>query len=169
MTEEVGVPITEKFSHHPGNLDLNALPATKSDAEILWSWAKEQCLEWFGPHEDAMSSDSTGIFHTRISSLLNIHRLLPSPLVSEVEALGISLPSKEGFIRQVLGWRELVHHVHAHTGGFRVGLQPSPHVLSQPGDGGYSTWSGRASTIKESEADTPGGGACPSWLGGDTP
>jgi deoxyribodipyrimidine photolyase-related protein len=168
VTEEVGLLITEKFSHHPGNLDLNSLPATKSDAEILWSWAKEQCLEWFGPYEDAMSSVSTGIFHTRISSLLNIHRLLPSRLVSEVEALDISLPSKEGFIRQVLGWREFVHHVHVFTDGFRVGLEPQPDVLSQPGDGGYRNWTGKTWSTKGTESDFPGG-SLPRWLGGDTP
>lgn len=168
VTEEVGLLITEKYSHHPGNLDLNSLPATKSDAEILWSWAKEQCLEWFGPYEDAMSSVSTGIFHTRISSLLNIHRLLPSRLVSEVEALDISLPSKEGFIRQVLGWREFVHHVHVFTDGFRVGLEPQPDVLSQPGDGGYRNWTGKTWSTKGTESDFPGG-SLPRWLGGDTP
>ena len=168
VKEEVGRLIREKFSHHPGHLDLNSLPATKSDAEILWSWAKEQCLEWFGPYEDAMSSVSTGIFHTRISSLLNIHRLLPSRLVSDVEALDISLPSKEGFIRQVLGWREFVHHVHVFTDGFRVGLEPPPDVLSQPGDGGYRNWTGKTWSTKGKESDLPGG-SLPRWLGGDTP
>lgn len=49
VKEEVGVLIRERFSHHPGQLDLSAVPATKTDAEMLWSWAKDQCLEWFGP------------------------------------------------------------------------------------------------------------------------
>jgi deoxyribodipyrimidine photolyase-related protein len=168
VKEEVGLLIRERFSHHPGQLDLSTIPATKSDAEMLWSWAKEQCLEWFGPYEDAMSTKSSGLFHTRISSLLNIHRLLPARVVAEVEALDIPLPSKEGFIRQVLGWREFVHHVHTITDGFRLGLEPLPEMLSKPGDGGYRTWAGRSWTAK-STGDVPHGGACPNWLAGKTP
>ena len=113
-----------------------------------------------------MSTKSSGIFHTRISSLLNIHRLLPARVVAEVEALDISLPSKEGFIRQVLGWREFVHHVHMVTDGFRRGLEPLPEVLSKPGDGGYRTWAGIAWPLK-STGGGPHGGACPNWLGGE--
>ena len=167
VKEEVGMLIREKFSNHPGKLDLSTIPATKSDAEMLWSWAKEQCLEWFGPYEDAMSTTSSGLFHTKISSLLNIHRLLPSRVVADVEALDIPLHSKEGFIRQVLGWREFVHHVHACTDGFRIGLEPLPEMLSQPGDGGYRTWAGKSWVVKSTVED-PYGGSCPNWLGGDT-
>ncbi|MEW6139353.1 MAG: cryptochrome/photolyase family protein [Thermodesulfobacteriota bacterium] len=161
---EVGLLITEKFSHHPGKLDLSAIPATKSDAEMLWAWAKEECLEWFGPYEDAMSTKSSGLFHTRISSLLNIHRLLPNRVVADVEALDIPIQSKEGFIRQVLGWREFVHHVHTITDGFRQGLEPLPQVLTKPGDGGYRTWAGKAWSSKSTIND-PHGGACPNRLG----
>jgi deoxyribodipyrimidine photolyase-related protein len=168
VKEEVGLLIRERFSHHPGKLDLSAIPATKSDAEMLWAWAKEQCLEWFGPYEDAMSTKTSGLFHTRISSLLNIHRLLPARVVAEIEALDIPLPSKEGFIRQVLGWREFVHHVHTITDGFRRGLDPLPEVLTKPGDGGYRTWAGKSWTAK-SMGDDPYGGACPNWLAGKTP
>lgn len=66
-----------------------------------------------------MSTRSRGLFHTRISALLNLHRLLPRRVVAEVAALDIPLASKEGFIRQVLGWREFVRHVHRETEGFR--------------------------------------------------
>jgi len=167
VKEEVGLLISERFSHHPGQLDLSTIPATKSDAEMLWSWAKEQCLEWFGPYEDAMSTKSSGLFHSRISSLLNIHRLLPARVVAEVEALDIPLPSKEGFIRQVLGWREFVHHVHTITDGFRQGLEPLPEVLTEPGDGGYRTWAGKTWSAK-STGDDLHGGACPNRLGAQT-
>jgi deoxyribodipyrimidine photolyase-related protein len=66
-----------------------------------------------------MSRASTSLFHTRISSLLNLHRLLPRDVVRDVERLPIPLASREGFIRQVLGWREFVRHVHRETDGFR--------------------------------------------------
>lgn len=167
VKEEVGILIKEKFSSHPGQLDLSTIPATKSDAEMIWSWAKEQCLEWFGPYEDAMSTESSGLFHTRISSLLNIHRLLPARVVAEVAPLDIPLSSKEGFIRQILGWREFVHHVHTITDGFRLSPEPLPETLSKPGNGGYRTWAGKSWRAKPT-GDDPHGGACPNWLGGAT-
>jgi deoxyribodipyrimidine photolyase-like uncharacterized protein len=55
-----------------------------------------------------MSHRSRGLFHTRISSLVNILRLLPSRVISEVSSMGLSLESKEGFIRQILGEGEKV-------------------------------------------------------------
>ena len=168
ITREVGALIEETFSHHPGELDLTALPATADDAATLWRWALSDCLPFFGPFEDAMSRASRGLFHTRISGLLNLHRLLPSAVVSDVAAMEIPLASKEGFVRQVLGWREFVHHVHERTDGFRElpdGPQP---VASSPGDAGWSAWSGH-SWPAERDGDEPDGGACPSVLGADRP
>ena len=113
----------------PGNPALEALiqsaremakAGRPADAEALWAWARGSCLPSFGPFEDAMSRASSGLFHTRISGLLNLHRLLPATVVREAAELDIPLPSKEGFIRQVLGWREFVHHAHEATDGFRV-------------------------------------------------
>jgi deoxyribodipyrimidine photolyase-related protein len=119
ITREVGELVEERFAGHPGALDLTRLPATLADAETLWAWARAECLPHFGPFEDAMSTASTGLFHTRVSPLVNLHRLLPGRLVSDVLQLPLPLASQEGFIRQVLGWREFVRHVHEATDGFR--------------------------------------------------
>ena len=168
IKEEVGVLIHKKFAHHPGRLDLDALPGTREDAETLWSWAKRHCLPGFGPYEDAMSLRSKGLFHTRISSLMNIHRVLPSRVVSDVIRLDLPLASKEGFIRQVLGWREFVNHVHLATDGFRNLPTGPPPVSESPGDGGYGRWAGK--TWKSGPAiKMIDGGASPSALGLDTP
>ena len=120
IKDEVAAQIESDFADHPGELDTAAIPATLADAETLWAWAKEQCLESFGPYEDAMSTQSSGLFHTRVSSLLNISRLLPRQLVDDVLSLSdVPLASREGFIRQVLGWREFVRWIHLETDGFR--------------------------------------------------
>ena len=168
IKEEVGELIRKVFDRHPGRLDLDDLPATRKDAEKLWSWAKAECLPLFGPYEDAMSHRSRSLFHTRISSLVNIHRLLPPLVISEVAGMKLPLESKEGFIRQVLGWREFVRHVHEATDGFRKmpgGMTP---VESSPGDGGYEKWAGKpwGSSKKVKGLD---GGAAPCALGCDTP
>ncbi len=119
VTREVGELIERVFASHPGTLDLSTLPTTHADAELLWEWALASCLPTFGPYEDAMSTRSTGLFHTRLSPLINLHRLLPRRVISDVLAADLPLPSREGFVRQILGWREFVRHVHRETDGFR--------------------------------------------------
>lgn len=164
VTGEVVDLIRAHFGHHPGRLDPSALPTTRADAERLWSWALTACLPHFGPYEDAMSTRSSGLFHTRISPLLNLHRLLPRVVVADTERAELPLPSKEGFIRQVLGWREYVRHVHRATDGFRAAPAPASPTLPSPGDGGYRRWRGEAWSGKP---DGTPGGACPSALGAD--
>jgi deoxyribodipyrimidine photolyase-related protein len=168
IKEEVGELIQRKFAHHPGRLDMDALPATRADAEKLWAWAKRECLPTFGPYEDAMSLSSKGLFHTRISALMNIHRVLPSRVVNDVIRLDLPLASKEGFIRQVLGWREFMNHVHLATDGFRDLPADPPPISEFPGDGGYERWSGKSWKTKRTPKNLDGG-ANPSALGGETP
>lgn len=116
---EVGALVEERYRDHPGRLDLAALPSTLADARAQWEWAKQRCLPHFGPYEDAFSLDQPVLFHSLLSPLLNLSRLLPQPLLSELLALDLPLQSQEGFLRQVLGWREFVRHVHRETDGFR--------------------------------------------------
>jgi len=125
ITAEVGDLVAREFASHPGQLQLDQLPSTLQDAERQWQWALSHCLPQFGPFEDAFSVHSSGLFHTRIAPLLNLQRLLPQRILHDVLATRLPLASKEGFVRQVLGWREFVRHVHEATDGFRtVGGKP---------------------------------------------
>ncbi len=119
ITREVCELVRRDFGKHPGTLRPEHLPATRADAERTWQWALRECLPWFGPFEDAMSTRSTGLFHTRLSPLLNVHRVLPRDVLADVLATELPLASKEGFVRQILGWREFVRHVHEATDGLR--------------------------------------------------
>ena len=164
VKSEVGAFIDEHLGHHPGRLDLLHLPATQADAEALWAWAMQSCLPLFGPYEDAMSLSSRGLFHTRLSALMNLHRLLPRRIVEDTLRCALPLASKEGFLRQILGWREFVRHVHRETDGFhRDPKGEEVAVSSAPGDGGYARWAMRdwARQTQEEEAD---GGALPNFL-----
>jgi deoxyribodipyrimidine photolyase-related protein len=116
----VGQLVATKFGDHPGRLNLSQLPATRADAEAMWQWAIQHALPLFGPYEDAMSVRSRSLFHSRMSALVNIHRVLPQRMIDDVLSLDIPLASKEGFVRQLLGWREFVRHVHVQTDGFRT-------------------------------------------------
>jgi deoxyribodipyrimidine photolyase-related protein len=127
VSHEVFDFVRTHFAAHPGHVDEASLPTTKLHAGKLWAWAKAECLPHFGPYEDAMSTQSRGLFHTRISPLLNNLRLSARRVVDEVAAMPVPLPSREGFVRQVLGWREFVRHVHRETDGFR-GIDTWPRV-----------------------------------------
>jgi len=117
---EVVALVRQRFAHHPGEVHAEELPATAADAAMLWSWALGSCLHHFGPFEDAMSASHRRLFHTKVSELLNLHRLRPQQLVDDVLAHDeLPLSSREGFLRQVAGWREFVRHVHEATDGFR--------------------------------------------------
>ncbi|MEQ8329280.1 MAG: cryptochrome/photolyase family protein [Longimicrobiales bacterium] len=163
VTLEVADLVESAFADHPGRVRPAALPATAADAEALWSWALAGCMEHFGPYEDAMSANSQGLFHTRVAPLLNLHRLLPHRVVSDVLDLDIPLNSKEGFVRQVLGWREFVRHVHDATDGFRS--LPHTETADRPGDGGYGRWRGEP----WDPSAGPDGGARGSVLDADGP
>ena len=168
IKEEVCKAVERDLTDHPGALDPASLPATAQDAQALWEWAKSECLTHFGTYEDAMSTRSSGLFHTRVSSLLNIHRLLPEKLLQETLELDIPLNSKEGFVRQLLGWREFVKHVHDATDGLRNLDGKEQTTATTPGDAGYARWAGRK---WKAPKPPPGvdGGSLASVLGADEP
>jgi deoxyribodipyrimidine photolyase-related protein len=177
VTAEVIAMIERDFAAHPGVLDAATIPATRQQCEQLWAWAKDNCLEHFGPYEDAMSLRSRNVFHSRISAIMNLHRLLPRQVVQDAEQADIPLASKEGFIRQILGWREFVRHVHIATDGFRILPDyggPVP-VTAAPGDGGFARWAGKqwGADVRQDAAGTKDtalpnlGGAAPAYLAGD--
>ena len=166
IKDEVCDLVGEQFAHHPGTLDVEALPATLADAEALWARARG-LLPWFGPYEDAMAQRSSSLFHSRVSGLLNLHRLLPERLVREAANAEAPLASREGFVRQILGWREFVRHVHEATDGFRELPSGAVAQLNAPGDGGYARWAKKPwSRTGQSGGD---GGALPAALVADAP
>ncbi len=174
VTREVVELIESRFARHPGALDPTALPATAADARRLREWAREECLEHFGPYEDYMTVRSKGLFHTRVSPLVNLHRILPREVVEDALAADLPLNSKEGFVRQVIGWREFMRWVHEATDGFRsFGFS----VAERPGDAGWTAWSeeGAVSEAAVSEAAVSeaapviDGGVDPDTPGGDLP
>lgn len=165
---EVAELIERDFARHPGKLDPAAVPTRKSQADRLWAWAREKCLEHFGPFEDAMARDEDNLFHTRISPLLHLHRLLPSDVVRDVAESDAPIASREGFVRQILGWREFVRHVHRATDGFRELPDGTVKESKPTGDAGWRQWTGEpwGGEPRDRAADV---GAAPSVLGAANP
>jgi deoxyribodipyrimidine photolyase-related protein len=124
ITREVLALVERRWPGHFGTLDRFAMPCSRADAEALIDFVCAQCLEHFGPFEDAMSDDEATLFHTQLSSLINVGRVLPGEVVAAAtRALAedrAPIQSVEGLVRQVLGWREFVRHVHEGTDGFRT-------------------------------------------------
>lgn len=165
LRREVQQEIESRFAAHPGELDLAAIPASLAECDALWTWAKQACLPHFGPYEDAMSLSSRGLFHTRMSPLMNLQRFQARRMVQDVLAMDLPIESKEGFIRQIVGWREFVRWVHLETDGFRDAWSSA----AAPGDGGYARWSGRPWKPAGPAPSGVDGGARPRALGSDAP
>jgi len=88
-------------------------PTTREGAlDVLDAFVTDRLAE-FGPYQDAMRSDSWAMAHSLLSPALNLGLLGPREVIDRVlEAEDAPLQSVEGFVRQVLGWREFLRHVY---------------------------------------------------------
>jgi deoxyribodipyrimidine photolyase-related protein len=133
ITQEVIALVEATYPNHFGTTRNFDLPCTKADAEQFWQFFLDHCLEHFGPFEDAMRDDHLQLFHSKTSVLLNLGRLLPLDLIRDVDDRAVAgtgpLASCEGFIRQLLGWREFMRHLHEQTDGYRL---LKDHVPQEP-------------------------------------
>ncbi len=108
--------VAESFAGHPGSADEFWWPTTREQAlEWLDAFVEER-LELFGPYEDAMTERSPTIFHSALSPLMNMGLLTPDEVVERVvdayRQRDLPLNSIEGFVRQVIGWREFIRGVY---------------------------------------------------------
>ena len=130
VTQEVLDLVAREYPHTFGTLDGFNFPVTEKDCRSFWKFALTKLLPTFGPYEDAMRDDQLDLFHSKTSALVNLSRILPADLVNDTAAAYakglIPLASAEGFIRQVLGWREFMRHVHRVTDGYRILPKSNP-------------------------------------------
>ncbi len=123
LTREVIALVNARFAQHPGNLDSFAWPVTREQALLsLHSFIKER-LPLFGRYEDAMWPGEPWLYHSHLSAALNLKLLNPREVVQAAEAAyhagRAPLRSVEGFIRQILGWREFVRGIYwTHMPGY---------------------------------------------------
>ncbi len=150
-----------------GTFDGFDLPCTAVECATFWTFALTELLPHFGPFEDAMSAREPMLFHSAISALMNVSRLLPHEVVAEVAAgydgMTIPLASAEGFIRQIIGWREFMRHMHAETDGYRT-LPQAPDPPENLHANEYSRL-----LVKERNAAAPDLPAMPSALDAHLP
>lgn len=124
ITREVMALIEGRHPEHFGSTEGFDMPVTRAEAERAWGFALEQMLPHFGPWEDAMSAAHPDLFHSLTSAPLNLTLLRPVDVVEATVAAfeegRIPLASTEGFVRQLLGWREFMRHIHEATDGYRT-------------------------------------------------
>ena len=106
LDEEVINLVNHLFHEHPGTARLNHLPTSDGDHIKALEFLSEILL-YFGLYEDAMTKESRGLFHSRLASSVNIHRILPQEVIDVVVKAKIPLNSQEGYLRQMI-WREYV-------------------------------------------------------------
>ncbi len=116
ITREVIALVRERFATHPGRLDAFAWSLTRAQAlQALDAFVSER-LPLFGPWQDAIWPGEPWLYHAQLSAALNLKLLTPQEVVAaaerEVRAGRVPVASGEGFIRQILGWREYVRGIY---------------------------------------------------------
>ena len=110
-------PIIEKiFAQHPGNTSDFWFATKHNDVLKLVDYFIKKKLNLFGDYEDAVSQQDNILFHSALSPYLNLGLITPESLVESILAFykknNVNFNSLEGYIRQVIGWREFTRGIY---------------------------------------------------------
>lgn len=103
-----------------GHIDANNFvwPTTRNECFALLGFFLDNCLQLFGTYEDAMATEYWSIYHSRLSFAMNIKLLSPQEVIGgaikkwEDNQTQISIAQIEGFVRQIVGWREFMRGIY---------------------------------------------------------
>ncbi len=116
ITREVLELVEARFGNHFGDLAPFWFAVTRADAEAAFAEFVEQALPRFGDYQDAMLAGEPFLYHAVIAQYLNCGLLDPLRVCREIEkayrAGKAPLNAAEGFIRQIIGWREYVRGIY---------------------------------------------------------
>lgn len=108
--------VARHFGHHFGRLEPFHWAVTRADAERARDYFMAQGLAHFGDYQDAMMTNEPTLFHSVLSPYLNVGLLDPMDLCRRAEAEyragRAAIHAVEGFIRQIVGWREYVRGIY---------------------------------------------------------
>ena len=120
QTREVMQLVAERFSNCPGDAMDYRYPVNHQQAQRWLKRFIHERLSAFGDYEDALTTRSDVVFHSLLSPLINFGLLSPQEVIDQVlrfhKKNPVPLNSLEGFIRQLIGWREFVRGVYHHFG-----------------------------------------------------
>jgi len=116
VVSEAGRYVASHFPDNPGSSEDFGYPVTWEGAEKWLDIFLEQRFAAFGPYEDAMVPEENVLFHSVLTPMLNIGLLDPSVVIQRAiehaREHKVPMNSLEGFVRQVLGWREFIRVVY---------------------------------------------------------
>ena len=116
ITLEVMDLVKRRFADHPGQADRFGWPVTRAQALQALDVFIRQRLPQFGQWQDAMWAGQPWLYHAHLGAAMNCKLLSPQEVVARAEAAyhagQAPLPAVEGFIRQILGWREYVRGIY---------------------------------------------------------
>ena len=100
------------------NIDNFSWPTSREECLEVLHYFCENLLQYFGDYEDAMHTDFKFLFHSRLSFAMNSKQISPQEVVETVvdyyhkNEEQISISQVEGFVRQILGWREYIRGIY---------------------------------------------------------
>lgn len=116
ITSDVLSLVADRFASHFGDLEQFWFAVTRDDAEAAFEHFLKHALPLFGDYQDAMLTNERFLYHSVVSVYLNAGLLNPLDLCRKVEAEyragRVPLNAAEGYIRQVIGWREYVRGIY---------------------------------------------------------
>ncbi|MEM7107760.1 MAG: cryptochrome/photolyase family protein [Bacteroidota bacterium] len=134
--------VNQRFSDHYGSTDGFFYPVTYYQAE---KWLEDflvNRMSLFGDYEDALVKDQNFLFHSLLTAPLNIGLLTPQQILDKTftlhEKYTFPLNSLEGFVRQIIGWREFMRGIYEFEGNFERTNNHWKHSRKIP----ESFWSG---------------------------
>ncbi|MBL7665205.1 MAG: cryptochrome/photolyase family protein [Bacteriovoracaceae bacterium] len=115
--DDVKELVNKNFSSHPGNMDDFWLPTSREESLKFLEHFINHHLDNFGDYQDAITSRDPFLYHSVISPMMNNGFITPDEIIQRVikayrTKKDIPLASVEGFIRQIMGWREFVRGIY---------------------------------------------------------
>jgi len=120
ITEEVLALVEDRFGDHFGDLRPFRFAVTRAEARRALDHFARELLPGFGDYQDAMLQDDRFLHHSVLSPYLNIGLLDPVEIcervIEEWKAGRVAINAAEGFVRQVIGWREYMRGLYFREG-----------------------------------------------------
>jgi deoxyribodipyrimidine photolyase-related protein len=116
ITRQVMDTVSRTYADHPGNLDAFDWPVTRGQASVALDDFLDRRLPGFGDFQDAMWVGHSYLYHSRLAAAMNLRLLNPGEVIdgalARLESGNAPLNAVEGFVRQILGWREYVRGIY---------------------------------------------------------